>query len=468
LIKKIVSRITLTLLLTGMLTLAFNIQPVRSEPATIVVPDDYPTIQEAVNAASPGDTVYVRAGTYYEHVVVNKAVSLIGEDKNATIIDGNETGIVVKIGWTIRRIDHVILSGFTIRRSGNQWIHLPVMVSYPESGIFLREVKESVIGNNIIIDNLGGVTLHRSPSNVVKNNLIMNNEYGVTLSSAGEESVDNVILENTIANNTWGLMYDLNSNLGHTYNNHVYYNNFINNPARSTLATGSPNIWDDGYPSGGNYWSDYNGTDLYSGPYQNETGSDGIGDTPYIIDANNTDNYPLIQPLPSPHDIGMLSVSTSKTVVGQGYGLRITLTIINYGVYTESFNLTAYANITTIYTLTNITLASGNYTTITFAWNTTGWDKGNYTITAYVTPVPGETDTTDNTLIADKEVCATIPGDVDADRDVDIYDVVKITGVYWSQAGDPDYKPNSDINCDGRIDIYDVVICTSHYGQKDT
>jgi hypothetical protein len=54
------------------------------------------------------------------------------------------------------------------------------------------------------------------------------------------------------------------------------------------------NAWNNGYPSGGNYWSDYNGTDFYSGPYQNVTGSDGIGDTSYVIDANNTDDYPLM------------------------------------------------------------------------------------------------------------------------------------------------------------------------------
>jgi len=62
-------------------------------------------------------------------------------------------------------------------------------------------------------------------------------------------------------------------------------------------------LWDNGYPSGGNYWSDYNGTDLYCGPHQNETGSDGIGDKPYMIDGNNTDRYPLIYPhgyVPSP------------------------------------------------------------------------------------------------------------------------------------------------------------------------
>jgi len=59
---------------------------------------------------------------------------------------------------------------------------------------------------------------------------------------------------------------------------------------------GSGNVWDDGYPSGGNYWSDYNGTDMLSGPYQNESGSDGIGDAAYAIDTNNIDRYPLMNP----------------------------------------------------------------------------------------------------------------------------------------------------------------------------
>jgi hypothetical protein len=56
------------------------------------------------------------------------------------------------------------------------------------------------------------------------------------------------------------------------------------------------NFWDDGYPSGGNYWSDYSGVDKFSGPYQNKTGSDGIGDAPYSIDQNNVDRYPLMSP----------------------------------------------------------------------------------------------------------------------------------------------------------------------------
>jgi len=70
------------------------------------------------------------------------------------------------------------------------------------------------------------------------------------------------------------------------------HNDFIEND-KQVMDKEHANVWDDGYPSGGNYWSDYDGVDLYSGPYQNEAGSDGIGDTPYVIDDVNQDRYPL-------------------------------------------------------------------------------------------------------------------------------------------------------------------------------
>ena len=103
----------------------------------------------------------------------------------------------------------------------------------------------------------------------------------------------NNIYANYIANNDVGISFHYSSN------NKIYHNNFIDN-SQQTSSLSSINIWDNGYPSGGNYWSDYTGVDLYNGPYQNETGSDGIGDTPYIIDANNQDNYPLMEPWSPP------------------------------------------------------------------------------------------------------------------------------------------------------------------------
>jgi hypothetical protein len=75
----------------------------------------------------------------------------------------------------------------------------------------------------------------------------------------------------------------------------VIHNSFAENVVQ-VQSEGTLNVWDGNYPSGGNYWSDYSGVDLYSGSYQNETGSDGIGDTPYVINDCNQDNYPLMNP----------------------------------------------------------------------------------------------------------------------------------------------------------------------------
>ena len=104
-------------------------------------------------------------------------------------------------------------------------------------------------------------------------------------------------------------------------------------------------------------------------------------------------------------------------------------------------------------------------TILTFTWTSRGFAEGNYTISAYAHPVPGETDVEDNTLI-DGVMMVTIPGDVDGDYDVDLYDVVLICSVYGSKIGDPGYSPNLDINSDHKIDLYDVVIACSNYGEK--
>jgi hypothetical protein len=165
------------------------------------------------------------------------------------------------------------------------------------------------------------------------------------------------------------------------------------------------------------------------------------------------------------HDLAIADITSSKTVVGHKFPLNVSLTIENQGGYTETLDVTAYANSTIIDTLTGVTLLSGKSATITFTWNTTGWTKGNYIVNAYVELVPGETDTADNTYV-DGIVAVTIPGDVDGDFDVDIYDVVKLCAVYGSKKGDLKYDANCDINSDGEIDIYDVVILSGLYGEK--
>lgn len=117
--------------------------------------------------------------------------------------------------------------------------------------------------------------------------------------------------------------------------NTIYRNQF-DNPAFSSIGE-SPNHWDNGYPSGGNYWAKQAGGDLYSGPYQNQTGSDGIRDTPYIVDANNTDHYPLM---------AQLTVYDAGTWNGAAYKVEIesNSTVSNMQIdmanKTVSFNVT--------------------------------------------------------------------------------------------------------------------------------
>jgi len=99
------------------------------------------------------------------------------------------------------------------------------------------------------------------------------------------------ICENNITSNNRGISLESLYSSGK-----VYHNNFEYNTQHVFLGSGAWAEWDDGYPSGGNYWSDYFGADSFNGPHQNESGSDGIGDTPYSIAPDNIDRYPLIIP----------------------------------------------------------------------------------------------------------------------------------------------------------------------------
>ena len=443
----------------------------------------YLTIQSAINAPETlhGHTIFVRNGTYYENVVVNKTLSLIGESAGSTIIDGNYTGITVDITKPFVRIEK-----FTIQHGHRYGVHFGsdnaavidniLMNNTIAMGCWIMDTVWSdgdIIENNSLVGNGYGIFFYwTSYSTICSNNVsctIPRNEGGIfiygpyanvisknSLHSGGIYFVTNPSSNNIITENNFyagGITLPGALSMGP---NVIYHNNFFSGKVQG--ASQIQNQLDNGYPSGGNYWSDYAGLDLCSGPYQNETGSDGIGDTPYVINADNTDNYPLMKPYAGLYDIGITNVTTLKTIVGQGYNLTIIIKILNYGMNTETFNLTLYANTSIIQSLTNIVLTSRSSTTITFTWNTSGFTKGNYTITAYAWPVPGETHTEDNTL-PDGWVIVTIPGDVNGDRLVDISDLVITVGAIPSAPGWPNWNPNVDINGDGVCDISDLVIC---------
>ena len=164
-------------------------------------------------------------------------------------------------------------------------------ITSSEDGIVVERDNIMIDGSGYTLQGTGeesykGVDLNGRSNVTIKNIIITKFYYGIYLYYSSNSS----IVRNTITANNYCGIY-----LGYSSNNSIYDNNFVDN-ARNAYSYNSMNVWDNGYPSGGNYWSDYNGTDLYSDPYQNDTGSDGIGDTSYIIDEDNADRYPLMGP----------------------------------------------------------------------------------------------------------------------------------------------------------------------------
>jgi hypothetical protein len=176
------------------------------------------------------------------------------------------------------------------------------------------------------------------------------------------------------------------------------------------------------------------------------------------------------------HDVAVTDVVCSKTVVGQGFSDNITVTVANQGDYTEIFNLTIYGsililsqNLTTPINSQNITLPNGTETAIVYAWNTTGYPYGNYTISAYALPVPGENNTANNNCTGGW-IIVSIVGDVTGpngwpDGQVDIRDVHYVAIYYGATLSSPNWNPNADINNDGKVDIRDVHLAAVNYGQ---
>ncbi|UCD96685.1 MAG: right-handed parallel beta-helix repeat-containing protein [Candidatus Bathyarchaeota archaeon] len=139
----------------------------------------------------------------------------------------------------------------------------------------------NTIHGNTITDNGSGIRLDYPSDNTISaNNVLNNSAEGIGLYGS---SSNNVVSGNNVIGNSYGIWFY------QSYNNWVYNNNFIDNVPQVHPSFAN-NLWNTSYPFGGNYWSpQYTGADIYSGVYQNETSSDGIGDTPYV-----QDNYPLM------------------------------------------------------------------------------------------------------------------------------------------------------------------------------
>jgi len=718
--NRAISGIVLVLLLTSLWTLALRIQLARTEPTELVVPDEYEKIQWAIGNATAGDIIRVKEGTYYEHIFIDKTVSLIGENRSTTIIDGNGTGTIITIeGTETISVENVTIRGFTIQNSGSldsvypdsgiwlKGIHVSngvITHNYIKAnrvGIFLHKIQgHSIIGNDII-RNHEGIRLWTSPVNVIEgNNLFNNTEYGIYLydGSFGNTLKNNILTNNSEAvriNDSWDIALsgnDINNNdygihlLGgslycviknnimtsnseaiyvynsdrntifsneinnnyygihlvsathnimgdndiaennngifledysdvnvissnnitgkirgiylfnsgyntvrvnniskcqegvsvvelHSRDNNFYHNSFIDNVKQVHVAAFYGNVWDDGYPSGGNYWSDYG--ERY--PDAEEIDGSGIWDTSYVIDGKNEDRYPLMNTYTAEHDIAVTNVTVSQMKAGQGdyffdimvtienmeddyftefnvttyynssvierksitklledapeiqtfrwfvtelapgnytikaiadtipgeanitnnmyedgtiqlgdihdialtnltscYGSTIltqnftysvNITVTNEGDFAEAFTLTLYWNSTNVINSTTVSLAIGETKAVQLDWNTMGFQRYiNYTLRAYATPVPNETDEADNMFDDPRILMMVYTGDINNDKKVDIKDIGAIAKLFGINYPNPTYDPNMDLDCNGKINIKDIASTAKQFG----
>jgi parallel beta-helix repeat protein len=259
---------------------------------------NYSTIQEAIDAPETlnGHTIFAEKGTYYELVVVNKTLSLLGEDSDTTIIDGNGTGTVVSM-----QRSNSLLTGFAIRNGStgirispqsvgaleNITIRQNLIADQTGSGISVFGSDNNRIVNNTVMNCWAGISLSVAASNIIRRNVIAHNTRGISsgllivMSYSLVSGWRNSIFENLITENACGI------NITNLEGEMIWHNNFLENTVQAYVLQqyqiNVTNVWDDGIE--GNYWSDHSLID---------TNRDGISNIEYQIETSNIDRYPLM------------------------------------------------------------------------------------------------------------------------------------------------------------------------------
>jgi parallel beta-helix repeat protein len=168
---------------------------------------NFSSIQEAVDAATSGDTVFVFQGTYHENIVLDTSLILVGEERNGTILNGRRTGNVIKIN-----ADSVTIQGFTITQSG---------LIFPNAGVNVSS-NYNMISGTTIQDNFYGITMYEASFNTIRGNLIENNDHcGMYISRSFSNSIESNVFRNHTYNGVG--VYDASDD------NRIVNNSFTDN-----------------------------------------------------------------------------------------------------------------------------------------------------------------------------------------------------------------------------------------------
>jgi parallel beta-helix repeat protein len=292
----------------------------------------------ADGTVDPADAPIQRVGDTY---TLTGDVGGISVQRSNIILDGNGhtlPGIVTSVDSLGNNVTANNAGGVFLKNVENVVVK-NLIIKNCQIGIYLERCSKVTVSGNIItgthvpvpgLQLTAGIFAWYGSANIITENQLTNNYKGIYVGSQ-----ENIITSNNLTYSSYGILIG-------SSNNHIYQNNFINNTVQAYLYEGTVNVWDNG--SVGNYWSDYNGSDW---------NWDGIGDTPYVIDENNKDNYPLLYPLGAPQ-VTVLS-SENGTYVGS-FPLNFT---VNRPALWMGYSLDGEANVTVAGNTTLSGLAAG-------------------------------------------------------------------------------------------------------------
>jgi len=361
---KITRTIVSTIFLVGILVMTLRVQNVQAN-GTIYIRTDGSIDPPATPLLSVDNATYTFVDNVYGSIKVERNNITIDGAGHTLQGSGGNTGV------SLSERDNVTIKNMEIK-DFDKGVYL-----YGSLGITISRCRirnnaygihfsgsssSSIYGSNITANSKYGVLINLlSTNNLASGNNVADNGYGFLLDYVSEL---NSIFLNNVVNNQVGIAASLSSS------NQIFHNNFVNNTAQALVTSSALNTWDNGYPSGGNYWSDYNDTDVFSGPFQNETGSDGILDHPYVIEAPDQDNYPLATPLP-PQDTTppmVLIVSPENSTYGQNVPLVFT---VNEATSWMGYSLDNEPNVA-VTGNTTLSPSEGSHSIVVYANDTVG------------------------------------------------------------------------------------------------
>ena len=287
-----------------------------------------------------------------------------------SITDDIDGSITVNTSDIILNGNGHTVSGVSLIRTLNVTVKNFVVASQSgRIGISLSDASNNLIVNNTVsgfwsIQALNGISFAGiyvvgGNSNTITRNNLMYNLDGMEFINTSH----NLIVQNNITNNPVWDPYTTGIFFGHASNNTIYHNNFVTSKYQVNVLD-SVNIWDNGYPDGGNYWSNYQ----TKYPNAAEIGNSGIGNKAYVIDSENQDRYPLMEPFKTPPQITLLS-PLHQVYNGSSVDLVFTTDgVVNWTAY----SLDGKQNVTVTGNSTITGIPSGSHKLVVYANDTFG------------------------------------------------------------------------------------------------